>query len=238
VTLTHSQWMDLAAEEYRRILTLIAELSDSQWAAPTDCAGWAVRDIVAHLAGAAAATASLREQLRQQRIGAREKGGRPQIDAVNDLQVRERAGLGNRQLRQQLEDLASRSVEARRRTPGLVRALRFRFPAPVGSATVGFLNDVVHTRDAWMHRIDICRAVEHPVELTDQHDGLIVLDAARAWLDATGAPGITLTGPLGAVVGRPSQAPEGTVRVDAVEFARALSGRARVSGVASDVVLF
>lgn len=74
-----------------------------------DRTGWTVRDIVAHLAGAAAATASVREQLRQQRIGAKQKGERFQIDAVNDLQIRERSELSNVQLRDQLTELTAAS---------------------------------------------------------------------------------------------------------------------------------
>lgn len=235
MTLTHQQWMDLSAEEYQRITAILADLPDGRWATPTDCTGWTVRDIVAHLAGAAAATASVREQLRQQRIGAKQRGDRFQIDAVNDLQIRERSELSNAQLRDQLTELADRSIRARRRTPGFVRALRLTFPAPVGHASIGFLNDVVYTRDAWMHRIDICRAIGLPIELTADHDGQIIADAARAWMTATLNPGITLTGTIGQTHGAP---PAGAPAFDAIEFTRALSGRGTLPGIAHDVVLF
>lgn len=233
--ISHTQWMDLAQEEYRRLDELLAGLSDDEWDAPTECAGWRVREIVAHLAGGAAATAAVREQLRQQRIGAREKGDRLQVDAVNDVQVRERAALTTAELRQDLAHTAVRSVRARRRTPRWVRGLKFGFPPPVGKASIGFLNDVVYTRDAWMHRVDLCRATGRPLELTADHDALIVADAAQSWVDTTGAAGITLTGPVGGTIGEPTPA---DLTVDAVEFARALSGRGVMPGVGADLVLF
>ncbi len=231
----HAHWMDLAHEEYRRLDELLAGLSEAEWLKSTECVGWRVREIVAHLAGAAAATASVREQLRQQRLGAKEKGERLQIDAVNDIQIRERDGLTSTELRRQLADTAQRSIRARRRTPAWVRALRFRFPPPVGQASIGFLNDVIYTRDAWMHRVDLCRATGRPLELTSDHDTTIVAHAARAWLKATATAGITLTGPAGSTLG---QGAHPTLRLDAIEFARALSGRTTIPGIAADLVLF
>jgi len=231
----HQRWMELAAEEYRRLNALLADLPEDEWETPTDCTGWTVRDVVAHLSGAAAATASVREQLRQQRIGGREKGERLQIDAVNDVQIRERQELAPAALREQLVRNADRSVRARKRTPAWVRALRFGFPPPVGRASLGYLNDVVYTRDAWMHRVDLCRATGRPLELSTEHDGAIITEAAEEWMGRTGTPGLTLTGPVGGAVGAPA---EHALTVDAVEFARALSGRGQVDGVAADLVLF
>ncbi len=235
--LRHRDWMALATEEYRRLDDLLGELDESEWAMPTDCAGWTVREVVAHLAGAAAATASVREQLRQQRLGRAEKGERLQIDAVNDIQVRERAGRSASQLRSELHEAAARSVRARQRAPGPVRSLRFPFPAPVGVASLGFLNDVVYTRDAWMHRLDICHATGHEPVLTADHDGRIVADAAGAWLRAAGRSEVTLTGPLGCVVSGHA-GDEAPASYDAVAFARALSGRGELPGVRADLVLF
>lgn len=236
--LGHRDWMRLATEEYRRLDELLGDLDRSDWAMPTDCAGWTVRDIVAHLAGAAAATASVREQLRQQRLGGAEKGERLQIDAVNEIQIRERAGRSEAELRSELRETAARSVRARQRTPALVRAIRLPFPAPVGLASLGFLDDVVYTRDAWMHRLDVCRATGREPLLTADHDRLIVADAAHAWLRATGRPGLTLTGPLGgAIIKRPG-ADDTTSEYDAIAFARALSGRGELPGVEPGSVLF
>ena len=57
--LTYTRWMTAAAVEYDRLLRLLRGLHAEQWRAPTDCEGWDVHDVVAHLVGAAAAMASL-----------------------------------------------------------------------------------------------------------------------------------------------------------------------------------
>src|SRR5215218_3601973 len=41
--------LDLAGETYRGLVTVVSGLDDEQGWAPTDCAGWCVRDLVAHL---------------------------------------------------------------------------------------------------------------------------------------------------------------------------------------------
>lgn len=240
--INHRDWMELAAEEYRRLDRVLAALTPQQWEAPTDCSGWRVRDIVAHLIGAAEATASIREQLRQQRAGtkARANGDEPQlqIDAVNDLQVRERADLTPDELRGGLTNAGRRGLRARTRMPAVVRALRFPFPPPLGWAGLGYLSDAIYTRDAWMHRIDICRATGQPPELTADHDGRIIADAARAWQRAGGPAALILTGPAGVTLpdaGPPTSEP---ATFDAVELARALSGRGRLPGIPDDAVLF
>ncbi len=41
--------LDMAVEERRELLDLLRGLSEDQWNAPTLCAGWRVRDVVAHV---------------------------------------------------------------------------------------------------------------------------------------------------------------------------------------------
>lgn len=236
-TLRHREWMRIATEEYRRIAALLATLPEARWETPTDCAGWTVRDIVAHLIGGAEATAKVREQLRQQRLGRARKAGRLQVDAVNDLQIEERAGLGVAALREQFTEATTRGLRARGRIPAPVRALRLPFPPPVGWASLGYLNDTVYTRDAWMHRIDICRATGTPVEFTSGHDALIAADAAHAWRHVTGAEGCVLTGPSGETFSIGTVRPAAPV-YDAIDFARALSGRGHLPDVPPGIVLF
>lgn len=231
----HRGWMTLATEEYRRLDTLLESLPDEAWLAPTECVGWRVRDVVAHLIGAAEATVGVREQMRQQRLGGAEKGDRLQIDAVNAIQIRERRELSPSDLRAQFRDAVRRGLTARRQTPGLVRAVHFPFPAPVGWASLGFLLDVVYTRDAWMHRVDLCRALGLPFEFTDEHDGRLVAEAAQSWRQVTGADPIVLSRPSGDPL--PNFDADGPA-YDAVDFARALSGRGELEGIRADVVLF
>lgn len=65
----HRDWMAAAEEKYRRLGTLLDQLTDEEWRRSTDCAEWDVHDVVAHLVGAAESTARVREMLRQQRVG-------------------------------------------------------------------------------------------------------------------------------------------------------------------------
>ena len=44
----------LAVEENARMLTLLRSLSDDDWSKPTDCTGWDVRALAAHVLGASA----------------------------------------------------------------------------------------------------------------------------------------------------------------------------------------
>ncbi len=95
---------------------------------------------------------------------------------------------------------------------------------------LAYLVDVVLTRDTWMHRVDLCRAVGRPMTLTADHDGRIVADVVREWALRHGKPyAVELTGVAGGVFA--SQGPafgstaSGHIVIDAVEFCRTLSGR-------------
>jgi hypothetical protein len=96
--------------------------------------------------------------------------------------------------------------------------------------TLSYLFDVVHTRDPWMHRIDICRAIGREPVLTPEHDGRIVADAVEDWAARHRCPfDLDLTGPAG---GRFHAGHGGVgLRVDAVEFCRTLSGRTTGTGL-------
>jgi uncharacterized protein (TIGR03083 family) len=225
----------LAAEEYRRFAALAAELAPNDWARPTDCPGWTVRDQVAHVAGAMAGT-SLREGSRQRKIaGERSKSsGRLFLDEMNELHIEDRAGLTESDLVRELDERAAPAVKARKLLPGPLR----RMAIPNGAGlTMGELLDVVLTRDVWMHRVDICRAVGRQPELTPEHDGRLVADVVRDWADRHGAPfTLELTGPSGAIFRRAGDGP--TLRHDAVEFCRILSGRAPGEGLLATSVVF
>src|SRR5689334_11361712 len=90
-SLSYAEWMRAADEERTRLLRQLGGLTHEQWTAPTDCAGWSVHDIVAHLAGAAASTATLRELLRQARLARRLGREGDLVDRMNQIQVDERA---------------------------------------------------------------------------------------------------------------------------------------------------
>jgi hypothetical protein len=107
----------------------------------------------------------------------------------------------------------------------------------IGWQPLRYLFDMGFTRDVWMHRIDIARAAGTPAELTAEHDGRIVADILAEWSRRHGEPfTLLLTGPAGggfragagAGTGAGADQPQ---TVDAVDFARILSGRAEGPGI-------
>ena len=206
--MTHDDWMQAATEEYRRLIDLLEQLDAEEWAAPTDCTGWDVRAMVAHLAGAAQAMARVRELIRQLRGGRRLLPDADGVDGMNELQVRERADHDPAQLLAELAQAAPRAVRARSRLPWLVRAMPVPFGPPLGTKPLGYLMDRIYTRDAWLHRVDICRATGRPMLLTAEQDGRIVDDVVVEWAELHGQPfELVLTGPAGGRWQRAGSAP-------------------------------
>ncbi len=232
------EMVGLATTEYDRLLALLGELDPAAWDRPTACDGWSVRDMVAHLLGAAEANASLVENARQllRGRGRVRDDGRPLVDGINDVQVDDRRHLSAAELIDRLAVVAPRAVRGRRRTPPPLR--RVPVPGPLGdSITLGFLVDVVYTRDQWMHRVDIARATDRDLVLTGAHDGRIVADIVRDWAAAHGEPfALELTGPAGGHYHQGHGGPRLTV--DAVDLCLAVSGRAPAEGLLAVPVVF
>jgi hypothetical protein len=127
------------------------------------------------------------------------------------------------------------ALKARRRMPAPIRALPV-LPIGTGLGTrigwqpLRYLFDVGFTRDVWMHRMDIARAAGIAADLTPEHDGRIVADIVAEWSRRHGQPyTLTLTGPAGGSFTAGAGGDPQTL--DAVEFARILSGRADGSGI-------
>ena len=228
----------LAATEYERFLAVLRELEPADWSLPTDCTGWDVRAMAAHVVGQTEGSGSLREMARQQRLAGKAGGG---IDALTAVQVRELGGLEDAAIIARLEAAAPRALRFRRR---LSRALgRVTLPEKQVVGTdrewwrIGFVSDVVLTRDVWMHRVDVCRATGHDVQLTPEHDGVLVADVVAEWAQRHGRPyRLRLTGPAG---GEWSSGTDGDeMELDAVEFCRVLSGRGSGPGLLTQQVPF
>jgi uncharacterized protein (TIGR03083 family) len=234
----HDEAMELTTAEFDRMTALFRRLGPDDWARPTDNDQWDVRATALHLLGAAEGNASMREGVHQLRRGKRlfkEIGGEHWVDGVNELQIRERAGLPNEQIADRYATVAPAAVKARARIPAPVRKLRvIDFPEPIGKETVGYLMDMVYTRDVWMHRVDIARATDQTMDLTSEHDGRIVADMVAEWAATFDEPfTLELEGPAGGTYrrGTAGDADGEHVRIDAVEFVRILSGRALGTGV-------
>jgi uncharacterized protein (TIGR03083 family) len=218
--------MRLAATEYDRFVGQLRRLSDEDWRRQTECPGWTVTDMTAHVLGMAEMAASIPEQIRQTRAAG--KAGGSFLDALTALQVDKHRMRSPRELIDLLAVVGPKAAKGRRRTPALIRRRRMSPPQDVGGVeevwTIGFLVDVILTRDTWMHRVDIARATGRDPELTAEHDGRLVADVAAEWAQRHGrACTLTLTGPAG---GTWSFAGGGAaISMVAVEFCRGLSGR-------------
>jgi uncharacterized protein (TIGR03083 family) len=143
----------LATEEYAALLATARTLEPGAWSAPTDCAGWTVRDVGAHVTGAAEEGARLPVLLRHYVRAVTRDPHREVVDSVNDQQLSDRAGHTPAQLIEELERLAPLAIRGRQRVPALMR--RIRMPAAAGALPgdmLGYLLDVIYTRDLWMHR--------------------------------------------------------------------------------------
>ncbi|HET7529938.1 MAG TPA: maleylpyruvate isomerase family mycothiol-dependent enzyme [Mycobacteriales bacterium] len=234
--------MRLAATEYERFLAALRELSDEDWHRPTVNTGWDVHAMVCHTLGMTEMAASVPEQLRQMRTASKTKGDGPFIDALTALQVRKHVHRSPAELVTRFAAVGPKAARGRRRTPALIRGRRIG-DQPVDDHgttepwTLGYLVDVILTRDPWMHRSDLAEATGRPMTLTADHDGVLVADVAAEWAARHGRPcTLTLTGPAGgtwtfAGGGEP-------LELDAVEFCRILSGRPEGSGLLATRVPF
>jgi len=102
---------------------------------------------------------------------------------------------------------------------------------------LGYLFDVIFTRDTWMHRVDIARATRKPLNLDAEHDGRIVSDVVAEWAHRHGqAFTLNLEGPAGGSF--TTDEPGETITIDAVEFCRTVSGRAPGTGLLTQEVPF
>jgi uncharacterized protein (TIGR03083 family) len=236
----------LANAVYDRMFTLLGQLGPDDWTSPTDCEGWDVDDVVGHLLGAARGHASLREFARQALNGRRHADafGGSELDAMNDLQVRDHADLAPEQKVAALREVAPRAVRRRTGLPRPLRAVPIPTP-PAGSmpsglphrTTLGHLNDVVLTRDVLMHRIDIARAAGLDPALDDGADRRVVADVVAEWARRHGQPvRLRLTGAAGGDYQQGRGGP--ALELDAAEFCRTVSGRTEGTGLLATPVLF
>lgn len=168
---TASEAFDLLQTALDRLLALLENLEPADWAMPTACTLWNVRDMVAHQAGGYASGTGYREMFRQ--YSARPHKGQLPEDAINALQLRERAGKSPAELIAELREVGP--VAARKWAYEFRLVKPIALPHPVGGLmTLRHLMWVTHSRDTWMHRLDICRATGREFQQTREHDGRIV----------------------------------------------------------------
>ena len=232
-TITRSTAPAVAEVEDHRFLELIRSLDPDDWRAPTDCTGWDVRAMVLHVLGAAEAH-KIGELLHQLWSGRKAADGRDLVDGMNDVQIADREHLTPDEIVRRLEVASPKFLRFRRRLPGPIRAMQV--PAPGGWISMGRLMDTIYTRDSFMHRIDIHRAIARPFDV-DEHERRIVADVVDEWARNHGQPySLVLTGPAGGTFASDEHGERDDL--DAVEFCRIVSGRATGSGLLATPVLF
>ena len=220
---------DHAAAEYDALLTMVDAFAPSDWDAPTDCTEWRVRDMVAHVAGAAEEACRLPVMLRHQAaaLNGLRRGDGSMVDLLCRVQIADRSGLPDDDLAADLRRWAAGAPDGRRRQPGLLR--RVPMPGFTGlraGTTLSHLLDVIYVRDVWLHRVDLQRATQVEMPLSSA-EGEVVAQVVRDLdLEWTG-PAFTLR-LTGRGAGRwqvGDGSPVATVTEDAVALMRLLSGR-------------
>lgn len=237
----------LAETEYRRLVSLVEAFGPDDWDRQTDCPDWVVDDMARHLLGNMQGPASVRANARQMRaakVWAREND-RPFIDGLTATQIALNAHLSHPELVAALRATWPRAMRGRFRLPGTVlRHVKIPTDTPVGEEkwTLEFLMATIYTRDTWMHRVDLSRATGRPLEVDAGHDGVLIADMVWEWGRRHGQPYVLdLGGPAGgSFAGAPTgTSPDGPViGMDAVEFARTVSGREQGVGLLATQVGF
>jgi uncharacterized protein (TIGR03083 family) len=241
--LDHRESMAVAAVEYRRFADLIRSLTPTDWSRPTDCSLWDVKAVVAHNLGNMAGNASMRESVHQMRAAMRRSKANDtsMVDEMTGLQVGERASLSPAQLCDEVERLMPKALAGRRRIPALLRrTVKIKIPPPHNVLGLGYLTDQIYNRDMFMHRVDICRATGREMVVDADHEGRLIAEIVGDWADNHGQSfDLVLDGPAGGAFRRGEGGEH--LRLDAVQFARIVSGRRdgqAVRGVLATEVLY
>jgi uncharacterized protein (TIGR03083 family) len=231
----HDEAMAIAAVENHRLWKLLIDIKPDEWTLPTDCTRWDVRAVVVHLIAQAEAQASIVEFVRQTMAGRKlmeEIGGIYPVDGMNEAGLRARSHLKPEELSDLWSRVAVEALRFRRRMPAPIRALPLLRLDRGLWKPLGYLYDIGFTRDVWMHRVDLSRAIGRTFDATAQHDGRIVADIIAEWATTHTDPfTLKLTGLAGGTYVRDSADPGDCLEVDAIDSCRILSGRGTPVGV-------
>jgi uncharacterized protein (TIGR03083 family) len=239
--ITRHEMQGLATTEYARVADQLRSLTPEDWSKPTDCPLWDVRAMAGHSLGMMNDFTSFRSLMRRMRTAtkaAKALGG-PVIDSMTSMQVADHADLPTAALIAKVDEVGPRAARWRAKAPALFRKMPMKEEVGGEAETwrMGYLLDVILTRDPWMHRVDIARACGLEIVLTPEHDGRIIADVAAEWARRHGEPfTLTLTGPAGGefVAGDGGD----PITIDAVGFCRVLAGRADGIGLLTQKVPF
>lgn len=232
----------VAEVEYERLARLVQSLTPDDWSRPTDCDAWDVTAMTRHLLGAMEGNASVREYVHQL-LAAKRWCMHHHVsltDGLSAVQIADRVELTTDQIAAGIADGWPGALRGRFAIPRLLRrGVPVPAETPAGKEvwSMALLFDVIYTRDAWMHRIDISRAIGKPMNVDAEHDGRLVADIVADWARRHRQSfRLTLSGPAGGAFGFKTGGP--TIEMDAVDFARAVSGRERGTGLLTTLVPF
>lgn len=227
--LTRRRAADVAATELRAFHALVASLADDDWARPTDCAGWTVKDVLAHVCGQYEEFSRPTTLLRRLRTARRRYPDKIAVDGHNQVQLDELGGLPPAALVAHLARHGPVAIRRVRLMPGPLRRIsiaRFFPESPLADPSMGYFVDVIAPRDTWMHRLELSRATSRVFDV-DDHDyeivGQVVRDLDQDWRRPPLR--LELTGPAGGIweIGR--GAPVESVTADTMAMMLHLSGR-------------
>ena len=213
--------------EGQAAISLLCQLTDTDWHKPTDCPEWDVRAMVSHLVAQCEDGLSLRTMVRRELAGRRRYPGKTGVDAHMAVQVDDHLAEPGPDLAQRFARLWPRAVQARRRRPAALRRITLSTGIPaMPRASIGHLLDVIYNRDLWMHRLDLARATGQRFAIGD-HDRHIVEQVIRDLALSWPAPPVTLelAGPAGGTWLIGPGEPAAVIRAEATAMMRALAGR-------------
>lgn len=184
----------ILGEEWAAIAGLGSDLAVDEWALPSECPGWSVRDLLSHIVGT---ERTLLGDAAPKPPAETPKHVRNAIGAINEAWVDARRRLPGSEVLAEFLEVTSRRVDQMRSWP----SERFDElgPSPVGRVPYG---EFMHVRamDCWIHEQDMRVATGRP--------GHKDCEAARVALDR-------FVSAMGFVVGKQAAAPEGaSVRFD------------------------
>lgn len=218
--------------ELERFLSLLEKLEADDWNKPTACTAWTVRDMLAHQAGGYASGSDYLELIRQ--YSARPQNGQLPEDAINALQIRERQDKSANEIIAELRLVGPPAIHnwayRFRLAKQLTRLIKVSHPVS-GTISFEYLMWVIHSRDTWMHRLDICRATSKPFQQSAEHDGriaaLVMLDVAKSLTPRLNNQALIfeLTGVAGGSWKVGAEEVVATIRMDVLDFNIFASGR-------------
>jgi uncharacterized protein (TIGR03083 family) len=77
----------VTGEQVKAYVSELRSLNKEDWSRPTDCPGWDVRRMAAHVTGALDEGAHFLVMLRHLQIAKQRAAGTPLVDALNDAQI-------------------------------------------------------------------------------------------------------------------------------------------------------